>query len=38
MDSWMRERERFSVKCHSASGNDADLRIIYEYPQILRVF
>ena len=33
-----RERERVSVKCDSVPGNETDLRVIYEYPQIMRLF
>ena len=34
-----RERKRFSVRCHSALGIDADFRriYIYEYPKIMRI-
>ena len=33
-----RKRERFSVKCRSVPGNETYLRVIYEYPQIMRLF
>ena len=40
-----RERERgrdfplnVIVKCHSVLGNETDLTVIYEYPQIMRLF
>ena len=32
------ERDVFSVKCHSVPVNETDLRVIYEYPQIKRLF